>query len=84
MLNFYIRISVELKDNRFLVKNPYKEVTKKEIQDMWKPYYRTTEEDKAEGHGLGLAIVKNILDLHGYKYDARYSDDNIIFSFEFK
>lgn len=78
------RISIELNSNSFAVKNPYKEVTKKEIEDMWKPYYRTTEEDKAEGHGLGLAIVKNILDLHKFKSIAKYSDGNIIFSFEFK
>lgn len=78
------KISVKLKNGEFSVQNPYKAVTKQEIEDMWKPYYRSTEQNKAKGHGLGLAIVKNILDLHGYKYGAKYSDDNIIFSFEFK
>lgn len=77
------KISIKIKDNSISVENPYKAVTAKEIEDMWKPYYRSTEKEKAEGHGLGLAIVKNILDLHKFKYNASYSDGNIIFSFDF-
>ena len=78
------KISIKIKDNCISVENPYKAVTAKEIEDMWKPYYRSTEKEKAEGHGLGLAIVKSILDLHKFKYNASYSDGSIIFSFEFK
>lgn len=77
------KISIIIKENSISVENPYKAVTAKEIEDMWKPYYRSTEKEKAEGHGLGLAIVKNILDLHKFKYNASYSDGNIIFSFDF-
>jgi hypothetical protein len=77
------KITIKIKSNTFSVENPYKAVTTQELQDMWKPYYRSTEKEKAEGHGLGLAIVKNILDLHKFKYNASYSDGNIIFSFDF-
>lgn len=77
------KISIIIKENSISVENPYKAVTAKEIEDMWKPYYRSTEKEKAEGHGLGLAIVKNILDLHKFKYNASYSEGNIIFSFDF-
>lgn len=80
----FSKISVKLKDGVFSIQNPYKEVNKQEIEDMWKPYYRSTEQEKTSGHGLGLAIVKSILDLHKFKYSTRYADGNIIFSFEFK
>lgn len=76
-------VYVELNSDRFAVRNPYKEVTQQEINDMWKPYYRTTEENKAEGHGLGLAIVKNILDLHKFKSISNYNNGNIGFGFDF-
>ncbi len=78
------KISIRINNNTLLVKNPYKSVTNQELQDMWKPYYRSTEKEKAEGHGLGLAIVKNILDLHKFKYNASYSEGNIIFKVDFK
>ena len=80
----FSKISVKLKDSTFSVQNPYKEVTKQEIEDMWKPYYRSTEQEKTKGHGLGLAIVKSVLDLHKFKHSTSYSDGNIIFGFEFK
>lgn len=80
----FSKISVKLKNGRFSVQNPYREVSKQEIEDMWKPYYRSTEQEKSNGHGLGLAIVKNILDLHSFKSRTSYSNGNIIFSFEFK
>ena len=78
------KISIKINNNTLSVSNPYKALTNKELDDMWKPYYRSTEKEKSEGHGLGLAIVKSILDLHKFKYNAKYSDGNIIFSFEFK
>ena len=78
------KISVKLINGTLTVQNPYRAVTKQEIDDMWKPYYRSTEKEKADGHGLGLAIVKNILDLHKFKCNAKYSDNNIIFTVIFK
>ncbi|MEE0265618.1 MAG: HAMP domain-containing sensor histidine kinase [Acutalibacteraceae bacterium] len=75
------KVSVSLKNNEFTVQNPFREVSKQELKDMWKPYYRTTEKEKADGHGLGLAVVKNIFDLHKFKYSAKYADGNMIFSF---
>lgn len=80
----FSKISVKLKNGKFSVQNPYREVSKQEIEDMWKPYYRSTEQEKSSGHGLGLAIVKSVLDLHSFKSSTSYANGNIIFGFEFK
>jgi signal transduction histidine kinase len=42
-------------------------MTKKEIRQMFKPFYTTKE----EGSGLGLAIVKRIADENDWKVDAQ-------------
>ena len=75
------QIKVSIKNGKFTVSNPCKELTKKDIEDMWQPYYRNADNSDKEGYGLGLAIVKSVFEMHGIKYRAEYSDG--IISFEF-
>lgn len=78
------QIKVTLSDVLFTISNPFDNVTKSEIDDMWQPYHRQAEQSSKSGHGLGLAIVKSIFDLHKFKYGANYANGNIIFWFRFK
>lgn len=74
-------ISVKITNKSFSISNPYEEVSKDEIKNMWQPYHRKAEHNNIEGHGLGLAMVKNILDIHKFKSGAKYADGKITFYF---
>ncbi len=78
----FSKISVSLKNNELSVQNPYRTLTRQELKDIWKPYYRTTEKEKADGHGLGLAMVRSILRLHKFSYSVGSADSSITFRFE--
>ena len=77
------KITVTCQKGKLAVSNPYKEVSAEEIKNMWEPYHRNADESDKQGHGIGLAMVKSIVDLHGMKCRAEYSNNRITFILDF-
>ena len=77
------KITVTCQKGKLAVSNPYKAVSAEEIKNMWEPYHRNADESDKQGHGIGLAMVKSIVDLHGMKCRAEYSNNRITFILDF-
>lgn len=81
-------INIDLKKNEkviFSISNKAEEISKEELEKMFKPFYRLekSRNRKTGGSGLGLYIVKNIIDKHSnMKYYMKSEDEHIIFSLE--
>lgn len=77
------KIIMKIEKGVFSISNPCETVTKSELRKMWEPYYRSNKQSHISGHGLGLAIVKSILDLHKFKSNSKYENNNITIYFHF-
>lgn len=74
------KVIVVLTKNRLIVKNTGVSITKKEIDNIFKAFYRVDKSRNSStgGTGLGLYIVKTILDKHDNMSYTMESDKNFV------
>lgn len=81
-----IFISLEGKEGniQICVANKSDEFTSEELMSLFDRFYKKDQSrtSVAEGSGLGLAIAKSIVELHGGKIDAKYTDGMLQFIIE--
>ncbi|MEG0152068.1 MAG: HAMP domain-containing sensor histidine kinase [Cellulosilyticaceae bacterium] len=65
----------------FRVTNTGVTIEEKDIEEIFKPFYRVEKSRNRTtgGSGLGLYIVKNILEIHGYKYSLVSNNNSVEF-----
>lgn len=79
------QISITIKNDglevMFSIKNGINSVQKKELEQIWEPFYvlETSRDKKLAGTGLGLSIVKTILEKHDFKYGLHFDENQIEF-----
>lgn len=84
------RIEIELIKSgdsiKFLISNGVNNVTKEELNNIWKPFYvlEKSRSKELSGTGLGLPIVKTILENHKFNFNVEVNNENIEFSILFK
>lgn len=70
-----IRLTIEMQDRNIHIQccDQGPGVPEDKIQDIFKPFYRTSEarDRSSGGYGLGLAIAKRAVDIHGGQIQAR-------------
>lgn len=71
------KVNIKQNDNELLFISKGVKL-QKDIDEYFKPFHNDVE-SKNHGMGLGLYIVKAILDIHDYKFEYEYIDDNNIF-----
>ena len=86
--NKKIKITV-LKENnkvKLLISNGADNITKENIENIWKPFYviEKSRSKELSGTGLGLPIVKTILENHKFNFDVETKHGNIEFYILFK
>ena len=68
---------------RLAVSNPGPEISKADLQNIFKRFYRMDAARSRDGSfGLGLSIAENIVTAHGGKIWADYADGRITFTAE--
>lgn len=81
-----IFVSLERKEDHVQIcfANESNEFTSEELMSLFERFYKKDQSrtSVAEGSGLGLAIAKSIVELHGGKIDAKYTDDMLQFIIE--
>lgn len=81
-----IRVCAQKSNNNcilFTITNPYRQLTQKQLEDMFKPFYREDKDDTA-GSGLGLAIVKKLMEKNDAVITAKNGGSGLVFELEFK
>ena len=63
-INIYRRRADEI-----VIENQAKDMNEKELEDIFKPFFRISAEDKSTG--LGLSIARTIIEKHGGKISAQ-------------
>lgn len=65
------------------VENTGNNIPDEDINKIWDNFYKVDKSRNRElgGTGIGLAIVKNILELHGYEYGVKNTDNGVKFYF---
>lgn len=78
-----IFVSLERKESnvQICVANKSDEFTSEELMSLFDRFYKKDQSrtSVAKGSGLGLAIAKSIVELHGGKIDAKYTDGMLQF-----
>ncbi|PLY07300.1 MAG: sensor histidine kinase [Arcobacter sp.] len=75
-------ISIELRNRKLIIKDKGIGIANKKIDDIFKRYYRATEEQG--GFGIGLNIVQNICFEYNIKFDVQSKlKEGTTFSFDF-
>ncbi|MBS5789270.1 HAMP domain-containing sensor histidine kinase [Fusobacterium sp.] len=81
-------INITLKNNIFIIENSSEPISKDNLENIFKPFYKLdfSRKRKYGGTGLGLAIVKNILDFLHILYKVDYDEERgfFVFQIEFK
>ncbi|UPW85350.1 HAMP domain-containing histidine kinase [Lysinibacillus sp. Ag94] len=84
--NGEIFVSLERKESnvQICVANDSDEFTSEELTSLFERFYKKDQSrtSVAEGSGLGLAIAKSIVELHGGKIGAKYTDGMLQFIIE--
>lgn len=84
--NGKIFVSLERKERnvQICVANESDEFTSEELTSLFERFYKKDQSrtSVAEGSGLGLAIAKSIVELHGGKIGAKYTDGMLQFIIE--
>ena len=74
-------IEIVLQENEVSIANVSNNLSKEEIQEIWKPFSKgdksRTRTEKG-GYGLGLSIVKEALQSCGWEGDMIYENDKVI------
>lgn len=82
--NSKIKINSRLTNNKILVQfiNPSSPLSKDDLANIFTEFYRLdkSRSTKTGGTGLGLLITKEIVEAHGGKIWAEYSEGQIIFN----
>lgn len=82
--NSKIKINSRLTNNKILVQfiNPSSPLSKDDLVNIFTEFYRLdkSRSTKTGGTGLGLLITKEIVEAHGGKIWAEYSEGQIIFN----
>lgn len=73
-------IKIALCKNNFLISNHCKDISDKDLSDIFEPYKLLANNS---GSGLGLSIVKSICELHNFGYCAYIKNSRITFLIEF-
>lgn len=77
------RISIKILDDTLEVYNSGSHISEDKIEEIWFPYKKVdVERSNTKGTGLGLSISRTILELHGFLYGAKNSEDGVIFWFK--
>lgn len=84
--NIEISLIKENECGLLTVENKGVHIDDEELSKLWEPFYRTDKSRSRDtgGSGLGLYIVKTILDLHGFSYRLKNSENGIKFTMTFK
>ncbi|MFJ7887826.1 ATP-binding protein [Lysinibacillus xylanilyticus] len=81
-----IFVSLEKKEGnvQICVANESNEFTSEELMSLFDRFYKKDQSRTSvgEGSGLGLAIAKSIVELHGGKIDAKYTEGMLQFNIE--
>lgn len=81
-------INIIFKNNIFIIENSSEHISKDNLENLFKPFYKLdfSRKRKYGGTGLGLAIVKNILDFLHILYKVDYDEARgfFVFQIEFK
>lgn len=84
----HVLISLQTSETEsvFTVENTGVSVPDEELEHLFIPFYRAdkSRSKTTGGSGLGLYIVKTILDLHGFPYSIKNSQNGIVFSIHLK
>lgn len=59
-------------------------INQKEVENIFKPFYRSTSTNKINGSGIGLSLVASILKIHNARLTITESDKGNIFTVYFK
>lgn len=84
------KIQIELLNKNgvinFLISNGVNNITNKQLNNIWKPFYvlEKSRSKDLSGTGLGLPIVKTILENHKFDFNVKVNNENIEFSILFK
>lgn len=84
------KIKIELLNEngvvKLLISNAVDNVTKEQLNNIWKPFYviEKSRSKELSGTGLGLPIVKTILENHKFAFNVEINNENIEFSIYFK
>lgn len=84
------KIKIELLNEngvvKLLISNGVDNVTKEQLNNIWKPFYviEKSRSKELSGTGLGLPIVKTILENHKFTFNVEINNENIEFSIYFK
>ncbi|HZK00569.1 MAG TPA: HAMP domain-containing sensor histidine kinase, partial [Tissierellaceae bacterium] len=77
------KISINIEDDTLEVYNSGSHISEDKIEEIWFPYKKVdVERSNTKGTGLGLSISRTILELHGFLYGAKNSEDGVIFWFK--
>ena len=78
-----VRITFALGQYTFCIENENSHIPPDELENIWKPFYRSknVQSDRSSGSGLGLMIVSRILDAHGFTYRICNTAHGVAFSF---
>ena len=77
-------ISIRILEDSLEVYNSGSFIPENIIEEIWLPFKKgDTARSHSKGTGLGLAISGRILQMHGFSYGARNSEDGVIFWFKF-
>lgn len=79
-------INIIFKNNIFIIENSSEHISKDNLENLFKPFYKLdfSRKRKYGGTGLGLAIVKNILDLLHASYEVKFDEDKKFFVFKIR
>ncbi|MBD5545162.1 MAG: HAMP domain-containing histidine kinase [Lachnospiraceae bacterium] len=67
---------------RFTVYNDGSRIPEKNLEKIWKSFFRKENEEATLGHaGIGLYIVQSVVHLHGGKYGAENKEHGVEFWF---
>ena len=81
--NVYVHISSTSQHCEFSIENESATISKEEIPQLWEPFYRSkmAKLNNPNGSGLGLYIIKEILDVHGFSYNAAITEKGVCVGF---
>lgn len=76
-----IEVNVEGKD--FSISNSCDNLSKADLKNLTRPYFRKDKSRNQKGNGLGLSIVKSIAELHSAELSIRLKNNIISFRISF-
>lgn len=81
-------MNIIFKNNIFIIENSSEPISKDNLENIFKPFYKLdfSRKRKYGGTGLGLSIVKNILDFLHILYKVEFDKERefFVFQIEFK